>query len=130
MTELKIERDPWDKYTLLDAQYYLPLLINNLFLRMEEQILIVHLVLYMIKTDQISYFDMPQNELIHEYLDYCRNTTYFLNNKNAVEYLEFVIGNSLADENQEENLNYLAQNFFEELKRVEKLLPYKKDYFN
>ncbi len=114
----------------MDAQYYLPILINNLFLRVEEQILIVHFVLYMIKTDQISYFDMPQNELIHEYLDYCRNSTHFLNGKDAVEYLEFVFGNALADESHEENLNFLAQNFFEELKRVEKLLPYKKDYFN
>ena len=127
---MKIERDPWDKYALLDAAYYLPILINNLFLKVEEQILIVHFVLYMVKTDQISFFDISQNELIAQYLDFCRSTSQFLNGKNAVEYIEFVIKNKLNDETGEENLNFLAQNFFEEMNRVGKLLPFKKDYFN
>ncbi len=130
MSELKIERETWDRYFLLDAGYYLPILINNLFLKVEEQILIVHFVLYMLKTDQISFFNIPQNEVIHEYLEFCRSTNKFLNEKNAVDYIEFIIENNLDDEKGEENLNFLAQNFFEELKRVGKLLPFKKDYLN
>jgi hypothetical protein len=130
LNELKIQRDPWDRYFLLDAEFYLPILINNLFLKVEEQILIVHFVVYMIKTDQISFFNMSQNELVNDSLEFCRSTSKFLNNKNAVEYLEFIMKNNLNDETGEENLNFFSQNFFEDLKRAGKLLPFKKDYFN
>ncbi len=73
----------------------------------------MHFVVYMIKTDQISFFNMPQNELVNDYLEFCRSTSKFLNNKNAVEYLEFIMKNNINDETGEENLNFWAQNFFQ-----------------
>ena len=130
LAELRLERDPWDRYALLDADYYLPILINNLFLGVDEQILIVHFVLFMVSTDQISHFDLPQEQLIASYLEFCKAQTNFLNNKNALDYLRFVRENGLDEPQIEANLEYLAQNFFDDMKREGRILAFKKDYFN
>ena len=82
LKELGFHTDPWDRYKILDSEYYLPILANNLFLSLEDQILLVHFVIFMVKTDQISYFEMPSNQLIDEYLEFCKIS--FLENELSV----------------------------------------------
>ncbi len=48
--ELKLQRDIWDTYDLLDSKYYYPILLTNRNLSSEEQSLLVHLVLRAVET--------------------------------------------------------------------------------
>lgn len=128
--DLKIERDVWDRYLVLDAEYYLPILINNLFLSANEQVLIIYFVLYSVKKDLIGYLDLPQNDLIKDYFNFCRGFNKFLNEKNVFDFLSFVEKSEFVQ--NETNLvglfDFLVESFYEELRQLGKLREYKKDY--
>jgi len=52
--ELKIEREPWDRYDVLDSHYYYPMLLTNRSLTVEEQILVLHFVLRAVELGMLS----------------------------------------------------------------------------
>lgn len=48
--ELNIKRDPWERYDILDSEYYYPILLSQRDLEETEQILLLHFVLRAIET--------------------------------------------------------------------------------
>ena len=130
LKELGFHTDPWDRYKILDSEYYLPILANNLFLSLEDQILLVHFVIFMVKTDQISYFEMPSNQLIDEYLEFCKIS--FLENELSVRD-HLTIELQKPNEDQIDLISLIdsyAQRFLVQQQNEGKARLYKKDYFD
>ena len=130
LKELGFHTDPWDRYKILDSEYYLPILANNLFLSLEDQILLVHFVIFMVKTDQISYFEMPSNQLIDEYLEFCKIS--FLENELSVrDHLTIELQKPKEDQIDLISLiDSYAQRFLVQQQNEGKARLYKKDYFD
>lgn len=47
--EFKIEREIWDRFEILDSQYYLPIFLTNRIFNFEQQILLVNFLISTIK---------------------------------------------------------------------------------
>ena len=45
-------------YAIYDSQYYLPILETNKILELENQVLLINLVLYLVEQDLIGYVDV------------------------------------------------------------------------
>lgn len=130
LRELKLARDPWDRFLILDAEYYLPILINNLYLSRDEQLLVVYFVLFSVREDLISYWDIPQNELIQDYFAFCRNTKVYLGQKTIFDFLDLLRKNESEKQlgNAETVLDSLVNDFYVHMKEQGKMRLFKKDY--
>ena len=131
LKELKIEREQWDRFLILDAEYYLPILTNNLYLSFEEEILTAYFVVYSVRHDLISYWDLSQNELMNEFYGFCKAYNCYLDNKTIFEYFEFLktTGSNYSREEIESLLENLLDKFYQTMKEEGKMREYKKDYF-
>ena len=130
MRELKLARDPWDRFLILDAEYYLPILINNLYLSRDEQLLVVYFVLFSVREDLISYWEIPQNELIQDYFAFCRNHNVYLGQKSIFDFLDLLRKNESKKQlgSAETVLDSLVNNFYVHMKEQGKMRLFKKDY--
>ena len=130
LRELKLARDVWDRFFILDAEYYLPILMNNLYLSRNEQLLLVNFVLFSVREDLISYWEIPQNELIENYFAFCRNHRVYLVQKNMFEFLDFLRKNESQNQLKKVKrvLDSLVADFYTHMRGQGKVRLFKKDY--
>lgn len=126
----KVHRDPWERFAILDAEYYLPILINNLYLTQDEQVMIVWFIVYSVENDLISFWDMPQQELVQTFLSHCHQSRFFVGEKNVFDFLK--IYNQSARDSRDSSvghvLNHFMEGFYQEMKEQGRLREFKKDY--
>lgn len=130
MRSLRIHRDPWDRFPVLDATYYLPILINNLYLSSDEQALLVWFVVYSVRHDLISYWELPQNELVAAFFDYCQNQRVYMGEKPIFDFLSILkeLKHIQLSEEAVAVLDHLVESFYDKMREEGKLRPFKKDY--
>lgn len=130
LRSLRIHRDPWERFPVLDASYYLPILINNLYLNPEEQALLVWFVVHSVRNDLISYWDIPQNELVAAFFDFCRTERVYLGQKPVYDFLAILkeLKESVLSDEAVAVLDHLVESFYDKMREEGKLRAFKKDY--
>ena len=125
-----MHRDPWERYTVLDAGYYLPILINNLYLSADEQALIVWMISYSVENDLVSFWDLPQTELVAEFLQFCKDHKVYLGEQNIFSFLDFYNSSGYKEGKTGLNpmLDELVVVFYDLMREQGKLREFKKDY--
>jgi hypothetical protein len=126
----KVHRDPWERFAILDAEYYLPILINNLYLSQDEQALIIWMIVHSVEHDLISYWDLPQQELVQVFLRYCQENRSIIGEKNIFQFLSVYnqSGQQARDKGISHVLNNFMEGFYTEMREQGKLREFKKDY--
>ena len=127
-SDFKIEREIWDRYKILDAEYFLPIFLTNQILNFYQQILLTNFLIKTITNDNISYFDIEQEKFIFFFFDFLKNDKKFLNGYNAEEYLKWCLDNKVKEDEIFGALDFQGEEFFRFMKDKGFVRKFKKDY--
>lgn len=130
MKALGLGRDVWDRFALLDAEYYLPILVNNLYLSPEDQMLIIWFTVYSVREDLISYWDMPQGQLVAEFLQFCQEHNAYMGRMNIYRFFELLktMDSKELDAGAIITMDNLIESFYDHMRGQGKMREFKKDY--
>ncbi|EAS06537.1 ATP synthase alpha subunit, nucleotide-binding domain protein (macronuclear) [Tetrahymena thermophila SB210] len=133
--DLKITVEPWDYYLYYDSKYFMKLLVSSNYFTPIEQIVFVKFIVKCIHEETISQFKETPQELTKSFMKFCKEFKEF-NKQDIFSYIqnEFNYNDNEIQPNTLDNLQHCVLRLYElfimHCKMNDKLLPFKKDYFN
>lgn len=125
-----MHRDPWERFLVLDAQYYLPLLTKTLFLISEVQQVLIWFVVYSVRNDLISFWDIPHDRLAVRLFQFCQEHKVYLNDKSIFDLLALFAASDTPKTSTDLFLvlDQLMDAFYDKARQEGLLRQFKKDY--
>ncbi|CAG9321097.1 unnamed protein product [Blepharisma stoltei] len=123
-SKLNIKTEPWEKYLLLDSNYFLKLMNQDTPMELWEQIIFLNFCIYVIKNEMVSMIKSDMKIVRNEFLEFIRKSV-----DTTVNGLKYRISEATDVQDIRKKLNKaINEVFLEELKRKGNLKPHKEDY--